>query len=101
VAEEKVPARVRAGVAVRPWSKLLLTAQGDTGYEEDWRIRGGAEFWVDERVALRAGYDDGAPTMGAAVVVPHGGFHVTFDYAYVQEEFTNEAAHTASLKFDF
>ena len=99
--EEPVPTRVLAGVAVRPWSKLMLTAQGDTGRQEDWRIRGGAEFWADDRVALRVGYDDGAPTLGAAVVLPRGGFRVTFDYAYVQEDFTDEAAHTASLKLDF
>lgn len=99
--QERVPMRVLAGVAVRPWSKLLLTVQGDGGHDEDIRLHGGAEFWADERVALRAGYDDGAPTLGAAVILPKGGFRVTFDYAYIQEQFTNEAAHTASLKLDF
>jgi hypothetical protein len=94
---ETVPLRWLAGAAVRPWSRLVLAAQADAGRGEDWRFRGGVEFWADERLALRAGLDDGAPTLGAAVRLPRPGFDVTFDYAYVEEPFTSEAAHTVTL----
>jgi hypothetical protein len=99
--DENLPMRVLLGCGVRPWPKLLLVAQGDTGRDECWRYRGGAEYWLDERLALRAGVDDGEPTLGAAVVLPRGGYTVGFDYAYVQEEFTAEAAHTMSLGLSF
>ena len=99
--KEDVPTRGLLGAAYRPWKKLALVVQGDVGQGEDWRLRGGAEVWADERLALRAGYDDGAPTLGAAVVLPRGGVNVTFDYAFVEEDFTGEAAHTASLSLDF
>jgi hypothetical protein len=98
---EEVPGRFLAGAGVRPWQRLLLALQGDVGEGESWRYRAGAEFWVDERIALRAGYGDGAPTLGAAVLLPRGGFTVAFDYAYVEEEFTAEAAHTVSLGLVF
>jgi len=98
---EDVPTRFLAGAGVRPWRRLLLTLQGDVGEDECWRYRAGAEFWADERIALRAGYDDGSPTLGAAVLLPQGGYTVTFDYAYVEEDFTAEAAHTVSLGLTF
>lgn len=98
---EDLPMRVLLGFGVRPWQQLLLVFQGDTGRDECWRYHGGAEYWLDERVALRAGLDDGAPTLGAAVVLPRGGYTVGFDYAYAQEEFTAEAAHTMSLGLSF
>ena len=98
---EEVPTRFLAGAGVRPWRRLLLTLQGDVGEDECWRYRAGAEFWADERIALRAGYDDGSPTLGAAVVLPQGGYTVVFDYAYVEEDFTAEAAHTVSLGLTF
>ncbi len=99
--EENVPTRALVGATLKPWPKLLFAAQGDAGRGEDWRLRAGAEVWADERLALRAGYDDGAPTLGAAVVLPHGGFDVTFDYAFVEEGFTGDGAHTASLTMQF
>ncbi len=99
--EEDVPTRALLGFGLRPWQKLLLAFQADAGQEECWRYRGGAEYWLDERVALRAGLDDGAPTLGAAVVVPRGGYAVGFDYAYAEEDFTAEAAHTVSLGLSF
>ncbi len=99
---EDVPTRLLAGAALRPWRRVTLVAQGDVGAGEDWRLRGGGEFWPDERLALRAGLDDfGAPTLGAAVVLPRGGYTFTFDYAYVEEAFTAAAAHTATLTFAF
>jgi hypothetical protein len=99
--KEDVPARALLGFGLRPWEKLLLVFQADVGQGESWRYRGGAEYWLDERVALRAGLDDGAPTLGAAVVLPQGGYAVGFDYAYVEEDFTAEAAHTMSLGLSF
>lgn len=98
---EEVPTRFLAGAGVKPWRRLLLAFQGDVGEGECWRYRAGAEFWADERVALRAGYDGGSPTLGAAVLVPQGGYTVTFDYAYAEEDFTAEAAHTVSLGLVF
>jgi hypothetical protein len=98
---EEAPTRFLAGAGVRPWRRLLLTLQGDVGEDECWRYRAGAEFWADERIALRAGYDDGSPTLGAAVLLPQGGYTVAFDYAYVEEDFTAEAAHTVSLGLIF
>lgn len=98
---EDVPTRALLGFGLRPWENLLLVFQTDAGRDECWRYRGGAEYWLDERLALRAGLDDGAPTLGAAVVLPRGGYAVGFDYAYVQEEFTAETAHTMSLGLSF
>ena len=99
--EEDVPTRALLGFGVRPWQKLLLVFQADAGQEECRRYRGGVEYWLDERIALRVGLDDGAPTLGAAVVLPRGGYAVGFDYAYVEEDFTAEAAHTMSLGLSF
>ncbi|HUV86990.1 MAG TPA: hypothetical protein VMX79_07740, partial [bacterium] len=99
--EEDVPTRALLGFGVRPWQKLLLVFQADAGQEECRRYRGGVEYWLDERIALRAGLDDGAPTLGAAVLLPRGGYAVGFDYAYVEEDFTAEAAHTMSLGLSF
>jgi hypothetical protein len=99
--DEDVPTRALLGFGLRPWEKLLLVFQADVGQGESWRYRGGAEYWLDERVALRAGLNDGAPTLGAAVVLPRGGYAVGFDYAYVEEDFTAEAAHTMSLGLSF
>ncbi|MGD8717993.1 MAG: hypothetical protein PVH29_04130 [Candidatus Zixiibacteriota bacterium] len=98
---EEVPMRGLFGVAVRPWPELQLVVQSDVGENEDWRVRGGGEYWVDERVALRAGYGDEAPTFGATVLLPRGGFTVAFDYAYVEEKFTASSAHTVSLGLTF
>jgi hypothetical protein len=98
---EDVPTRGLLGVGLRPWRKVLLAVQADGGEDERWRYRGGVEYWLDERVALRAGLDDGSPTLGAAVLLPRGGYTVSFDYAYVEEEFTAEAAHTVSLGLVF
>jgi hypothetical protein len=99
--EEDVPTRGLLGFGLRPWRELLLAFQADGGQEECWRYRGGAEYWLDERVGLRVGLDDGEPTLGAAVVLPRGGYAVGFDYAYVQEDFTAETAHTVSLGLTF
>lgn len=99
--EEDVPTRFLGGAALRPWPKLILAGQADAGQDEEWRFRAGAEFWADDRLALRAGWADDRPTLGAAVVLPRGGFDVTFDYAFVEEEFAGAAAHTASLTLVF
>ncbi|UCH78811.1 MAG: hypothetical protein JSU81_02355 [Candidatus Coatesbacteria bacterium] len=99
--EEEVPLRLLAGAGLRPWKGLLVAAQGDVGRDEEWRYRLGLEYWIDDRVAVRCGVDDGAPTLGAAVRVPRGGYTVGFDYAFVEEEFTAEAAHTVTLALTF
>ncbi len=99
--EEDVPTRGLLGLGLKPWQMLLLALQVDGGQGECERYRGGVEYWLDERVGLRVGLDDGAPTLGAAVVLPRGGYAVGFDYAYVEEEFTAETAHTVSLGLTF
>jgi len=98
---EEVPLRLLAGAGLRPWEGLLVAAQGDVGRDEEWRYRLGLEYWIDDRVAVRGGLDHGAPTLGAAVRVPRGGYTVGFDYAFVEEEFTAEAAHTVTLALTF
>jgi len=98
---EKVPVRGIVGAAVRPWPKFTLTGQADVGQGEDVRFHGGAEYWLDERVALRAGLNGSQPTLGAAVVLPRGGWSVGFDYGWTEEAFSGEAAHTATLALLF
>lgn len=98
---ERVPTRWAGGVAIKPGKRLTVYTQADAGRREDWRGRGGVEYWLDDRVAVRGGYNDGAPTAGAAVVMPRPGYALAFEYGWAPEPAFGSSAQTVSLTLSF
>jgi hypothetical protein len=62
---ETFPVTLRGGAAARVLGgRALITAQIDQSQGLGARLHGGAEYWIQSGLALRAGYDDDAGTGG-------------------------------------
>ena len=73
--------------------KLTFSADIDTGRanlskKDDSKIKPhyGAEYWLLNLIALRAGLEEGEITAGAGFRVPMGNATITADYAFVSHE---------------
>jgi hypothetical protein len=77
--DERVPTLLRAGLAYRPSTQVLLLAEAEKDVEHPAGLRAGVEYQPATAVAVRLGYASGSEQATAGVGVHLGGFH--FDYA--------------------
>lgn len=98
---EDVEMAISFGGYFRPWQRLMATAELEKGFSQDARFHLGGEFWLDKRLAVRAGYDAGEPALGGTVTYPLPWGCFALDYAYAQEDFADGAGHTVTLGFEF
>jgi hypothetical protein len=98
---EDIEPTVTFGGYFRPWSRLTGSAELEKGFGQDVRFHFGGEVWLDERLAVRAGYDAGEPALGGTITYPLSWGRFSLDYAYAREEFADGAGHTATLGFIF
>jgi len=98
---EDIEMSLSFGGYFRPWQRLMASAELEKGSGQDVRFHFGGEFWLDERLAVRAGYDAGEPALGGTITYPLPWGRVGLDYAYAREDFADGAGHTATLGFEF
>lgn len=98
---EDIETTLSFGGYFRPQQRLLASAELKKGFGQDVRFHFGGEFWLDERLAVRAGYDAGEPALGGTVTYPLPWGRFALDYAYAREDFADGAGHTATLGFEF
>ena len=77
-AEEAYPMKVKVGIHSLLSDDLVFSFDADIIGYQNTGIHAGAEYWLNQLCALRAGYDKNALSIGVGIV--YQGFR--FDYAY-------------------
>lgn len=93
LSNETIPAEKRIGLAGRfAEGKLILALDASNKEEVDeardsWRLHYGAELWVSENIALRAGVDKGNFTAGIGLAFDFDGAieEASLDYSYTAD----------------
>lgn len=98
---EDIEPTITFGGYFEPWNPVIFSAELEKGFGQDVRFHFGGEVWLDERIAIRAGYDAGEPAVGGTVTYPLSWGRLALDYAYVREGFADGEGHTATLGFVF
>lgn len=71
--------RVKVGLSYSSLNGLNLEADLDlTGYSQSW-IHAGGEYWFNQFLAVRIGYDKNVPTLGLGIA--YSGLQLDFAYA--------------------
>jgi hypothetical protein len=100
--KEKIPLTIRGGAS---WAflerRLLLVGElsGQMHHKPAYHL--GIECWVNQELALRAGYDNGELAAGGGLLYPMGKLVLTVDYAYTQDPMGVSAGHRFSFGFSF
>lgn len=81
--------------------RLLLAFELDKNEKQDVRGFFGAEYNMIERIALRAGYNDGALTFGAGIKHSFNKVLFHFDYAYIFSAVEEDPDHIFSMQVKF
>lgn len=80
---DKFPISVKAGGSYRFYqNKVLAALDLEKREKQDLLIRAGAEGWVNEYLALRAGYNRDVVTFGAGIKVKWQKVALTVNYAF-------------------
>lgn len=84
--EDKIPTNIKAGAALKLLSdKLILAGDFDSEGSSSSILHFGAEYFLAEQIALRAGSNDGDLTFGIGV----GFSGYKLDYAYLKHDLQN------------
>ena len=94
-AKDKIPVTTTFGVSHMYNDKLLLSADLNKVDDMDVKFFVGAEYWIQDSVALRLGAHDGDLTLGASFKRDDW----RFDYSYADEELGDAHRISASKAF--
>lgn len=99
---DRFPTTYRAGVACRyPYPWLLLAFDIEKNNQQDWKYFMGTEAWFQNKLAVRAGLNNGSPTLGGGYQFRLFARPVQIQYAFVTEKYDVASEHIFSWQFQF
>jgi hypothetical protein len=81
--------------------RILVSSEIDKNEKQKEKIHLGVEGWILERLAVRAGYDEGSLTLGMGLRQKMRSTFLSFDYAYVASRVGDDPDHLISLQLEF
>ena len=96
--DERIPTVMKAGLSYRPFEKLMLNVETEKSIDYDAEFKGGAEYLLAERVALRTGFSTLSRTAHFGAGVKFKSFQ--FDYALSSSSQLGFSNHL-SLSYQF
>ena len=99
---DEFPVNVRFGASYGLYQeRLVLAADVDKNEKQAAGYHLGGEFQLQPTFTLRAGLDDGAPTLGVTLVQPVYSRTMELDYALFFDEVTDQSSHVFGWHFQF
>ncbi len=99
---DRFPTTYRAGIACRyPYPWLLVAVDIEKNNQQDWKYFVGTEALVQSKFAVRAGLNNGSPTLGGGYQFQLFARPVQIQYAFVTEKYDVASEHIFSWHFQF
>jgi len=100
--KDEFPINLRFGASYLLLKDRILVSSeiGKNGKQKE-KIHLGAEGWILEKLAARAGYDQGSLTLGMGLRQKMRSAILGFDYAYVSSRVGDDPDHLISLQLEF
>jgi hypothetical protein len=100
--KEEFPINLRLGAScLLLKDRILVSSEVDKNGKQKEKIHLGAEGWILEKLAARAGYDQGFLTLGMGLRQKIRSTILGFDYAYVSSRVGDDPDHLISLQIEF
>jgi rhodanese-related sulfurtransferase len=81
--------------------RILVSSEIDKNGKQKEKIHLGTEGWILEKLAARAGYDQGSLTLGMGLRQKMRSTILSFDYAYVSSRVGDDPDHLISFQLEF
>jgi hypothetical protein len=92
--KDKFPLNIRGGAVLKLLNeRLLVGIEPEKNLNQSMKLHGGAEYWLVEVFAARAGYDDEEFTAGASFKISN----FQLDYAFSTDKLDEGSSHRISL----
>ncbi|MDZ7265574.1 MAG: hypothetical protein ONB16_13450 [candidate division KSB1 bacterium] len=99
---DRFPTTYRAGIACRyPYPWLLLAVDVEKNNQQDWKYFVGTEALFQNKFAIRAGVNNGSPTLGGGYQFQLFARPVQIQYAFITEKYDVASEHIFSWHFQF